>query len=352
MSFLDALTGRLPGLVAAGFAGRNVAERERYRREQAAMEQARQQQQFEADMRRKVLEEGILRFDLERKPTLAARDDERFRWEGDTQRYTASRRPVLDQLDDLKLDNERISNETARLNLNNYESPQQKRERDAAVQRGLISARLQGSGPAGGGRPMPVALQERINKLDSAVENIDLALGLMTGDGPGFSEAAKTAFGSAQTWRNATPNLPIVGGVAAPFVNRYMDRNLSPEAVTMRAQIGSAGSMLLNLLSGAAISPAEYVRLKGFVPDVNENDPATTYTKLQNLRRELAGSAERYRKGASASVDLSPEDFEAQLKAAGVSDADVRSAMEAYSQSTQRRAPVAPTSSDPRSWEW
>lgn len=339
MDFLGSLAGRMPGLMAGALAGRNAAEAERYKRAQAAAEAARRERELEAQMRTRALQDSLLQFQVDRMPLQAQRDDQRWGWEQGNQAFQEELRPrTLRSTDlalegtELDLENKRQDNTLGQYQLRDYESPQEKRARDNAAAMNLMRER-------GGSATQPFAVRERVNKLQGAVDNIDLAIGAMVDpETMQFTADAQQAFGSSQTWRNAMPGLPVIGEAATPFVNRFMDRNLSPEAIAIRAQIASAGSMLLNLLSGAAISPAEYVRLKGFVPDVNESDPATTLTKLRNLRRELDASRERYLQGGTSGGALTPEDFAAQLEAQGASPADIQAAMgAAYGASAAER---------------
>lgn len=132
MSFIDALTGRLPGLMAAGFAGNNVAQQERYRREQAAIQQARQQQEFEAEMRRKAIEEAMLRGQLERQPVLYqqqdqgfARQQDKWRQEDEDRAYSVGLRPQQEQATGLAIQKAVVDLQQAQRNLENTRTPEQ-----------------------------------------------------------------------------------------------------------------------------------------------------------------------------------------------------------------------------------
>lgn len=327
--------GRLAGVLAQGLAGRNAAEAERYRRAQAAAEEQRQQRELDAQLKTRALQDSLLQFQIAQQPVAAQRDAERFGWDQQDRNFTVNElRPRQLRAQDLGLKaseldlaGKKTGNALSELTLRDYESPQQKRARDNAAALSLLGAKADSRD---GGSTQPVAVRERINKLQGAVDNIDLAIGGMVDPKTKqITDVAKQAFGDAQTWRNAVPAMPVVGNALSPFVNRRMDRSLSDAAVAMRAQVASAGSMLLNLLSGAAISPAEYVRLKGFVPDINESDPGTALAKLRNLRRELSQSKERYAGGGSPQLDLSADEFAAKLMEGGAGAEEVRQAVRA-----------------------
>lgn len=59
------------------------------------------------------------------------------------------------------------------------------------------------------------------------------------------------------------------------------------------SSISNLNSILLRLRSGAAVTPQEYERIKGFIPTVNDNQ-ATAQNKLQNFYNEITQNQQDY----------------------------------------------------------
>lgn len=60
----------------------------------------------------------------------------------------------------------------------------------------------------------------------------------------------------------------------------------SPEFVKYRATIDNMGSTLLKMRSGAAVTPEEFERIKGFIPLIND-DQKIAAVKINNFNREM-----------------------------------------------------------------
>lgn len=60
-----------------------------------------------------------------------------------------------------------------------------------------------------------------------------------------------------------------------------------------RSVIDNMGSALLKLRSGAAVTPQEFERLRGFIPAIND-DESTALTKIQEFYSELATARQNY----------------------------------------------------------
>jgi hypothetical protein len=64
-------------------------------------------------------------------------------------------------------------------------------------------------------------------------------------------------------------------------------QRMDPNGVEARAVVGDIGSMVIHDRSGAAVTAAEFPRLRPFIPQVTD-DPETIKKKLDNFRKELS----------------------------------------------------------------
>jgi len=71
-----------------------------------------------------------------------------------------------------------------------------------------------------------------------------------------------------------------------------------PEFVNYRSFVSKVSSKLLNILSGAAVSPSEYKRISGFIPVMDE-DEKTAKVKIDNFISEMEKSKNNYIKRAT-----------------------------------------------------
>ncbi len=60
-----------------------------------------------------------------------------------------------------------------------------------------------------------------------------------------------------------------------------------------RSVVDNMGSTLLKMRSGAAVTPQEFERLRGFIPQIND-DEATAATKIQAFYTELDTARQNY----------------------------------------------------------
>ena len=73
-------------------------------------------------------------------------------------------------------------------------------------------------------------------------------------------------------------------------------QRIDPEGVATRAAIGGLAAEKVHQLSGAAVTAAEFARLRPYLPAAGDNTE-TVQKKLQGLRTEAERIRERHAKG-------------------------------------------------------
>lgn len=81
----------------------------------------------------------------------------------------------------------------------------------------------------------------------------------------------------------------------------------SPEFVNYRAAINNMSSTLLKMRSGAAVTPEEFERIKGFIPLIND-DQVTAAEKINNFNREMGLSKANFiKRSTQTRFDIAKE---------------------------------------------
>lgn len=126
-------------------------------------------------------------------------------------------------------------------------------------------------------RAMPASAAGKLLENNQNLRKAEQALALIKGEVP---EGDKAATG----WKGFLPD----------FVLQRLDQ----EGISTRAAIGDLGSMVIHDRSGAAVTAAEFPRLRPFIPLVTD-DPATVEKKLDRFVKEYRAvvdeAAEFYR---------------------------------------------------------
>lgn len=145
-------------------------------------------------------------------------------------------------------------------------------------------------------KPMPASaakgLLENQNNLRNAETVAALIKGRTVGDAKGDADA--TGF---------------KGMLAGTELGDMALARLDPRGVTTRAAIANMGSLIIHDRSGAAVTAAEYPRLRPFIPKVTDNAETVT-KKVNNFIREYRAIANEaiafYRDSGYIVPDISP----------------------------------------------
>jgi len=119
-------------------------------------------------------------------------------------------------------------------------------------------------------KPIPPHVNTAIIKNDQSLNQIDKAIGLLSGALEGGDKDAT--------------------GLKGYLPNQILNRAY-PEGVKTRAVIADIGSLKLHDRSGAAVTASEFPRLAPFIPS-EKDDPKTALVKLKQLRAVAAGEQE------------------------------------------------------------
>jgi hypothetical protein len=82
----------------------------------------------------------------------------------------------------------------------------------------------------------------------------------------------------------------------------------NPDFIQYRSSIDNMSSYLLKLRSGAAVTPQEFERIKGYIPGVND-DQKTAKTKIQRFFEETTKAQENYVKRALQTEQSLKQEF-------------------------------------------
>lgn len=119
-------------------------------------------------------------------------------------------------------------------------------------------------------RALPTSAAQKLMENQQNLRRAQQALDLITGADPSGDK-------NATGWKGYLPD----------FVLQRAD----PEGVQTRAAVQDLGSMIIHYRSGAAVSAAEFPRLRQFIP-LNTDDAKTVKTKLERFVQEFKAIAD------------------------------------------------------------
>lgn len=109
-----------------------------------------------------------------------------------------------------------------------------------------------------------------------------------------FDEIEQEAQGAAEIYRQGINTGPIASRVKRGATSV----GLAPRFTELRSVIDNMGSILLRMRSGAAVTPQEFERIRGFIPSINE-DETTASKKIDRFFQAIAGAKDNYIKRAT-----------------------------------------------------
>jgi hypothetical protein len=183
----------------------------------------------------------------------------------------------------------------------------------------LIDARTRqkiGDAPAGTERNIPAPVLKAMAENDGNVRRATMALRLVSGE-------------DVEMPVKGGKPIKLQGDQAATGVKGYLHDDLlqrmDPKGVDARAVIGDLGSMVIHDRSGAAVTAAEYPRLKPFIPLKTDDGPTikrklarfvAEYTAINEELRGMFSEDQGYRQPPSSDATKGDTGVAAQAKAA------------------------------------
>lgn len=116
-------------------------------------------------------------------------------------------------------------------------------------------------------KALPTSAAQKLMENNQNLRKAEQALALISGEKAGGAEGDAAATG----WKGYAPDAIL--------------QRTDPKGVSTRAAIGDLGSMVIHDRSGAAVTAAEFPRLRPFIPTVTD-DPATVKKKLSRFVSE------------------------------------------------------------------
>lgn len=116
-------------------------------------------------------------------------------------------------------------------------------------------------------KALPTSAAQKLMENNQNLRKAEQALTLISGEKAGGAEGDAAATG----WKGYVPDAIL--------------QRTDPKGVSTRAAIGDLGSMVIHDRSGAAVTAAEFPRLRPFIPTVTD-DPATVKKKLSRFVSE------------------------------------------------------------------
>ena len=104
-----------------------------------------------------------------------------------------------------------------------------------------------------------------------------------------FDEIESEALRAAESYRKGIDTGPIASRVSKVGATL----GFAPEFTDLRSTIDNLGSILLRMRSGAAVTPQEFERIRGFIPQLNE-DETTASRKVNRFFDEIAKAKGNY----------------------------------------------------------
>lgn len=147
--------------------------------------------------------------------------------------------------------------------------------------------------PKSAEKAMPASAAAKMLENNANLKKAEQALALVQGKPIGGAAGDQNATG----WKGFVPDVVL--------------QRLDPRGVDARAALADLGSMVIHDRSGAAVTAAEFPRLKPFIPGVTDSPP-TVRKKLDRFVREYRAiveeAAEFYRGSGYKVPDLGVED--------------------------------------------
>lgn len=141
------------------------------------------------------------------------------------------------------------------------------------------------------GKALPVSAAQKLMENNQNLRKAEQALALIEGGDVKGIKGDKNATG----WKGYVPDAIL--------------QRTDPQGIATRAAIGDLGSMVIHDRSGAAVTAAEFPRLKPFIPQTTD-DPVTVKKKLNRFAQEYRALVEEtteFYKGSGYNVpDLAP----------------------------------------------
>lgn len=116
-------------------------------------------------------------------------------------------------------------------------------------------------------KALPTSAAQKLMENQQNLRRAEQALALIQGNSVGEAKGDPNATG----WKGMLPD--------------FLLQRVDPQGVDARAAIGDLGSLVIHDRSGAAVTAAEFPRLKPFIPTVTD-DAATVKKKLDRFVRE------------------------------------------------------------------
>lgn len=126
---------------------------------------------------------------------------------------------------------------------------------------------LTGKPPVPPGKALPVSAAQKLFENNANMRKAQQALDLISG----AQASGQKGDGDATGWKGYLPDAIL--------------QRSDPKGIATRAAIGDLGSMVIHDRSGAAVTAAEFPRLRPFIPMVTD-DPKTAKTKLERFVSE------------------------------------------------------------------
>lgn len=140
------------------------------------------------------------------------------------------------------------------------------------------------------GNEPPAAVQKAYAENQANLTKVDEAIGLVRAN------------------PDAVGKVAMLPGWAA----QYVPGQAGEGGVTTRAMVSDLGSLKIHQRSGAAVTAAEFPRLRPFIPNPAIDSPKTIADKLENFRKEYANILELTEAGYPASAIIARQKAEGE----------------------------------------
>lgn len=172
---------------------------------------------------------------------------------------------------------------------------QEMRRMGLGIQQQLADAK---TSSAGVGKPLPASASAKLMENYQNLRRAERAGQLLDGLNPGAQNGDKEATGF---WKGLSPD--------------WLLQRTDPQGIDTRAALADLGSLVIHERSGAAVTAAEYPRLKPFIPQTGDS-PETARKKVQRFKdvyQEIVNDTRDYYKEQGFNV---PEFTSAKAAAA------------------------------------
>lgn len=130
-------------------------------------------------------------------------------------------------------------------------------------------------------KALPTSAAKNLFENQQNLRRAEQALGLVSGQNVGGVQGDRNAVGAK-------------GALSGTGVGDFILQRADPGGVDTRAAIADLGSMIIHDRSGAAVTAAEYPRLRPFIPKVTD-DQATAQKKLERFSKEYRAISQEMR---------------------------------------------------------